>query len=69
MAEMEIVSRVGGLVGSIFSEGTLTASYATGNVNGGDGNSAGVGGLVGGMTRRSTLTTSYATGTCQWRGW
>ena len=36
MAGMEIIANVGGLVGYM-QDGTLTASYATGTVNGGDG--------------------------------
>ena len=52
---------VGGLVGSM-EMGTLTASYATGTVNG-DGR---VGGLVG--VGSGTLTASYATGTAMVMG-
>ena len=54
---------VGGLVGYQGfhrSSGTITASYATGDVNGGDGDDS-VGGLVGHMSS-GTLTASYATG-------
>ena len=49
---------VGGLVG-YSSNSTITASYATGAVSGGD--PSGVGGLVGGSSS-STITASYATG-------
>ena len=48
---------VGGLVG--FSRGSITASYATGDADGGPGEDY-VGGLVGGS--RGTITASYATG-------
>ena len=60
---------VGGLVGSMRS-GTLTASYATGDVNVGNGYDDHVGGLVGSMWS-GTLTASYATGTVNggFRGW
>ena len=46
----------------------ITASYANGTVNGGDGDNDDVGGLVGGMVR-AILTASYATGDSQWWGW
>jgi hypothetical protein len=50
---------VGGLVGkNDNSEGTVTDSYATGNVTGGDDN---VGGLVG-WNREGSISSSYATG-------
>ena len=52
--------RVGGLVGRNF-DGTITASYATGAVNGGDGGGDDVGGLVG-WNKFSAITASYATG-------
>ena len=40
---------------------TITASYATGNANGGMGNDS-VGGLVGQMSGTNSITASYATG-------
>ena len=49
---------VGGLVGG--GSGTVTASYATGAVDGGDGDDDRVGGLVG--ENDGTITASYATG-------
>ena len=50
--------------------GTLTASYATGTVNGGDGEGDDyVGGLVGEYVMMGTLTASYATGTVNGVGW
>ena len=52
---------VGGLVGWNGS-GTITASYASGMVDGGDGNFDRVGGLVGWTQFGSTITASYATG-------
>ena len=49
--------------------GTLTASYATGTVNGGVGDVDHVGGLVGVMCGSGTrITASYATGDSEWRG-
>ena len=51
---------VGGLVGYQF-RGSITASYATGNADGGDGNSDRVGGLVG-FQNSGSITGSYATG-------
>ena len=63
MAGMEIPEDVGGLVGSMDEDSTLTASYATGTVNG----SGNVGGLVGSMSE-GTLTASYATGTVNGNG-
>ena len=42
--------------------GTITASYASGAADGGDGNSDEVGGLVGRNTSSGTITASYATG-------
>ena len=51
---------VGGLVGFQIG-GSITGSYATGNADGGDGNSDRVGGLVG-QQFGSSITTSYATG-------
>ena len=54
-----------GLVG-VNDIGTITACYATGNANGGDGSDNVVGGLVGlsdtGMGNPSTITACYATG-------
>ena len=61
MAGMEDLNSVGGLVGSMRENSTLTASYATGTVNGGDGDRDSVGDLVGYMT--GTIIASYATGT------
>ena len=52
-------SSVGGLVGSL-SGGSIRASYATGNADGGDGNYDRVGGLVG--LQRGSISASYATG-------
>ena len=52
-------SYVGGLVGFQF-DGSITASYATGSVDGGDGHD-GVGGLVG-YQDAGNITGSYATG-------
>ena len=49
---------IGGLVGQ--SEGSITASYATGDADGGDGNKDIVGGLVG--QSEGSITASYATG-------
>ena len=51
-------SRLGGLVGSLVSSGTITASYATGAISGHDG----IGGLVGAVFSSGTITASYATG-------
>ena len=50
---------IGGLVG-IQSGGSISASYATGNADGGDGNNDYVGGLVGWQS--GSITGSYATG-------
>ena len=50
---------IGGLVG--FSRGSITASYATGDADGGDGDSNRVGGLVG-WQQGGSITASYATG-------
>ena len=58
---------VGGLVGWMREGSTLTASYATGDVNGGDGDDNNVGGLVGSMWS-GTLTASYASGTVNGSG-
>ena len=44
----------------------ITNSYATGNVNGGEGDDY-VGGLVGQQTG-GTITNSYATGEGEWKG-
>ncbi len=52
--------RIGGLVGEQ-TNGSITASYATGPVDGGDGANDGVGGLVGRLVRGS-IRASYATG-------
>ena len=49
---------IGGLVGQ--SEGSITASYATGDAHGGDGKKDLVGGLVG--QSEGSITASYATG-------
>ena len=49
---------IGGLAG--WSEGSITASYATGDADGGGGNNDAVGGLVG--ESRGSITASYATG-------
>ena len=51
---------IGGLVGR--SEGSITASYATGDADGGDGDNDRVGGLVGLLRRMGSITASYATG-------
>ena len=51
---------VGGLVG--LQDGSISASYATGNADGGDGNSGRVGGLVGEQGSGGSITASYATG-------
>ena len=51
---------VGGLVG-LQENGSITASYATGAVAGGDGDVDAVGGLVG-VQSNSSITASYATG-------
>ena len=56
------VNNVGGLVGVHGSGGSITASYATGNADGGDGNSDRVGGLVGEQGSGGSITASYATG-------
>ena len=52
---------VGGLVG-FQNGGSITGSYATGNADGGDGNSDRVGGLVGYQGSGGSITASYATG-------
>ena len=54
-------STVGGLVGSQNS-GSITASYATGNADGGAGGFDRVGGLVGEQGGAGSITGSYATG-------
>ncbi len=54
------IKAIGGLVGQ-FRFGSITASYATGAVNSGDGNKNSVGGLVG-HQRGGLITASYATG-------
>ena len=51
---------IGGLVGSQ-GGGSITASYATGDADGGDGSDDSVGGLVG-MQGSGSITASYATG-------
>ena len=51
---------IGGLVG-FQNGGSITGSYATGNADGGDGNSDRVGGLVG-LQNGGSITGSYATG-------
>ena len=53
-------ARVGGLVG-LQSGGSVTASHATGDADGGAGSDS-VGGLVGGLRGRSSITASWATG-------
>ena len=58
---------IGGLVGQQ-SEGSITASYATGAVVGGAGRKDRVGGLVGEQNGGS-ITASYATGDATGRGW
>ena len=50
----------GGLIG--YSSGTIINSYATGDVDGGEGNNDYVGGLVGYNTSSGAITNSYATG-------
>ncbi len=53
---------IGGLVG-FQVDGSITASYATGDVNGGDGNDGDIaGGLVGFFQGDGSITASYATG-------
>ena len=54
-------SDIGGLVGHQ-NGGLITASYATGDADGGDGNGDRVGGLVGRQDSLSSITASYATG-------
>ena len=54
------VNNVGGLVG-FQQSGSIRASYATGNADGGDGNLDAVGGLVG-VQGNGRITVSYATG-------
>ena len=53
---------IGGLVGWQDSGSSITASYATGDADGGDGNNDRVGGLVGLSDVLSSITASYATG-------
>ena len=61
--------RLGGLVGFLENNGTITASYATGAVSGGTGTgtstSSYASGLVGpaGSSAQTTITASYAMGT------
>ena len=58
-------SYTGGLVGVMGNTGettNITASYATGNADGGAGIEDNVGGLVGWQRGTSTITASYATG-------
>ena len=57
---------VGGLVGVNSNNGTITASYSTGNVNGSTGNTDIVGGLVG-RNDGGTITASYSTGNADGR--
>ena len=52
---------IGGLVGLQGTSSSITASYATGDADGGDGDDDYVGGLVGYQTQGS-ITASYATG-------
>ena len=61
MAAAEINDRVGALAGSQ-GDGSITASYATGNADGGSGNEDRVGALLGQKTGGS-LTDSYGFGT------
>ncbi len=58
---------IGGLVGRQ-NGGSITASYATGPADGGDGNYDFVGGLVGLQGKGSSITASYATGTADGGG-
>ena len=60
MAGPAIVIMSAGLVGYQFS-GSITASYATGDADGGAGDSDNVGGLVG-YQFSGSITASYATG-------
>ena len=53
---------VGGLVGVQGQGSIITASYATGDADGGDGGTDHVGGLVGYQHTGTTITASYATG-------
>ena len=53
---------IGGLVGRQRTGSSITASYATGDADGGDGDQDFVGGLVGTQLGSSTITASYATG-------
>ena len=55
------VNNVGGLVG-FQQSGSIRASYATGNADGGAGDQDSVGGLVGRQDGGSIITASYATG-------
>ena len=52
---------IGGLVG-LQQGGSITASYTTGDADGGDGDNDRVGGLVGRQEEGSSITASYATG-------
>ena len=52
---------IGGLVGSLSSSGSITASYARGAVNGGAGSDS-IGGLVGSLSGSGSITASYARG-------
>ena len=52
---------IGGLAG-VQSGGSITASYATGDAAGGDGDYDSVGGLVGSQGQGGSITASYATG-------
>ena len=61
MAVLETNDLVGGLVGNQNS-GSIRASHATGNANGGDGREDEVGGLVGEQGSGGSITASYATG-------
>ena len=65
MAELETMDRVGGLLGDSpgvrLSSGTIIASYATSNSEGGSGERDVVGGLVGNNVF-GTIIASYATG-------
>ena len=60
MAEMETVTLSAALAG--VNSGTITASYATGSADGGDGDNDYAGGLVGLNSGGGTITASYATG-------
>ena len=52
--------RTGGLVGYNGNNGIIIASYATGNINGGNEDDGAIGGLVG--LNNGSITASYATG-------